>query len=104
MRVLILCIASLTLLNSAGCSPKIDVQREYIYYIPEKIPVPEKPKLLTYNREQRLDSPENFKKIQQNTVFLIDYANSLKSVIQQYESTIDEFQKVKESYMLSKKK
>lgn len=86
-----LCIVSLVLFSS-GCATKVEKQIEYVFYIPEKLSAPTKPTLLKYNTNQGLDSPENFKKSQQNTVFLIDYANALKNTVTQYETLIDEYQ------------
>ena len=72
-----------------------------MFYIPEKITLPSKPTLLKYNTRQKMDSPENFKKLQQNTVFLIDYANALKDVILHYELTIDQLTQQKDQMKTS---
>lgn len=72
-----------------------------MFYIPEKITLPSKPTLLKYNTQQKMDSPENFKKLQQNTVFLIDYANALKDVISHYELTIDQLTQQKDQMKTS---
>lgn len=80
------------MLFSSGCATKVEKQTEYIFYIPEKISVPIKPTLLKYNTSQGINSASNFKKLQQNTVFLIDYANALRNTIIQYETLIDEYQ------------
>ena len=84
------------MLFSSGCAAKVEKQTEYIFYIPEKITVPTKPTLLKYNTSQGINSASNFKKLQQNTVFLIDYANALKNTITQYEKLIDEYQTKKQ--------
>ena len=51
--------------------------------------VPTKPTMLYYNQNEGFDSPTNFKRLQQNTVYLVDYANALKSVLTAYEQQID---------------
>lgn len=68
---------------------------KYEYLIPNKLPVPSKPELYKYDTSLSVASPVNFKRIQQNTIFLIDYANSLKSVITAYEKEIDDLTAIK---------
>ena len=68
---------------------------KYEYLIPNKLPVPSKPELYKYDTSLSVASPVNFKRIQQNTIFLIDYANSLKSVITAYEKEIDNLTAIK---------
>lgn len=83
---------------ASGCGNKqtdIEVNTHYTYFIPKKIPTPTKPILIPYNTNEKFDSPTNFKRLQQNTIFIIDYANSLKDVIEEYEKQIDKMNEEK---------
>lgn len=94
--VWILLIVS-TLLCVSCSKPQVVTQTTFVYLYPEKIPVPSKPSLYTYKTDESITSTTNFKRLQQNTVFLVDYANALRDVITQYEVQIDEFAALKEA-------
>lgn len=86
------------MLLCVSCSkPQVVTQTTFVYLYPEKIPTPTKPNLYTYKTDESITSTTNFKRLQQNTVFLVDYANALRNVITQYESQIDEFAALKEA-------
>lgn len=89
------------MLNS-GCATKTEIKEvtvpvpTYVFFIPEKITVPEKPKFLEYDATKLLNEPPNFQRLQQNTVLMKNYANSLRVTIDKYEALIDEIQETKD--------
>lgn len=84
------------LLVGCASTPQVVVQPRYMVYVPEKIATPAPPKLKTYDTRYGLDYPANFRKFQENSILLTDYAISLRETVNYYESQIDNLTKEKE--------
>lgn len=67
----------------------------YVFFIPEKIVTPDKPVFKEYDKTKLLNQSPNFERLQQNTVMLKNYSNSLRLTIDKYEQLIDEMQETK---------
>lgn len=78
-----------------SCAPKQPetiVQTKYVFMIPEKVATPTKPEFREYDKTKYLYQAPNFSRLQQNTILLKNYANTLKDTVTYYEKAIDEMQ------------
>lgn len=77
----------------SSCSPKVEyrtvLQPEYVFFIPEKIAAPAKPKFQDYDKSKYLYQAPNFSRLQQNTVLLKNYCNALFETVKHYEQAIE---------------
>lgn len=65
-------------------------QVQYITRTPTIIPQPVPPTLLHLDETKSLQTPDNFKSLQLNTLLLRSYIDNLKSSLDYYESSIKE--------------
>lgn len=93
--LLIFSILSCGLLSScaAKTEPKVIVKTEEVFFIPKKVATPVKPTFQEYDKTKFLYQAPNFNRLQQNTVLLKSYCNSLKETVTYYETAIDELNK-----------
>ena len=69
-------------------------QIQYITRTPTIIPQPVPPTLLHLDETKSLQSPDNFKSLQLNTLLLRSYIDNLKSSLDYYESSIKELNNI----------
>lgn len=89
-------IGSLLVLSSCATSKIIEVPKtEYVFYVPEKVTRPQKPKFEMYDSRYGLNERNNFRKFQINSSLTKNYINSLVEIIEYYENQIDSINKQK---------
>ena len=99
LMLLIFLISSCLVFTS--CAPKqpekiIVPQVEYVFFIPEKVTIPKKPTFQSYDPKKSMMEKPNFTRLQQNTILMKNYANSLKTTVEHYEALIDKMKETKD--------
>lgn len=65
-------------------------------HVPQMIPAPDPPTLENYDPKLAINHPTNFRRLQRNTIILVDYANSLRDVVTYYETQITNLQQLQQ--------
>lgn len=88
----------MTACSSSTSKVKVEVAKsEVVYLTPEKIVKPVAPRFVYLDSSKGLDDKENFKRLQINFIKMRDYCQDLVTVIEYYESSIDELKNKKEA-------
>ena len=105
LLALILLISSLTLLSS--CAPttgRTVPDTEYVFFIPNKVPMPEKPVFEAYDPAVGMDHTRNFTKWQRNTLRATEYTNTLRGICDFYQKEITDLELKKQEMESQQKK
>ena len=63
-----------------------------MFFIPDKVPRPQKPVYEAYNHKVGMDDKGNFAKLQRNTLRSAEYQKALDGTCAYYEKQIDQFE------------
>ena len=98
LLVLISLILSSVLLSScvSSTTQRTVPDTQFMFFVPDKVPRPNKPVFEAYNPKVGMDDRGNFAKLQRNTLRSVEYEKALNDTCGYYEKQIDQFNLKKE--------